>query len=59
MTAPAPRSNAPLRSGVKKALKHLEVLTEKYVAEGMSEEDARQRAQKEMRDNPRKDWRLR
>lgn len=57
MTTRAPGSNAPLHSRDKKALKRLEELTANYVAEGMTEEDAKQRAQKEMRDNPRGDWR--
>ncbi len=57
MTARAPGSNAPLHNREKKALKRREELTAKYVAGGMTEEDAKQRAQNEMRDNPRRDWR--
>ena len=40
------------------AMQRLEKLTEKYVAEGMSLAEARQRARAEMRANPRKDWRV-
>ncbi len=57
MTTRAPGSNAPPRNREKKALTRLEELTANYVAKGMTEEDARQRAQKEMRDNTRGDWR--
>jgi len=39
------------------AMQRLEKLTEKYVAEGMSLAEARQRAKAEMRANPRMDWR--
>ena len=57
MTVSAPGSNAHLRNRDEKALKRLEKLTEQYVADGMPEKKARQRAQVEMRDNSRKDWR--
>ena len=57
MTTRAPGSNAPLRNREKKGLKRLEELTAKYAGEGMTEEDAKQRAQKDMRNNPRGDWR--
>jgi hypothetical protein len=40
-----------------KAKKRLDALVEKYVAEGMSKKDATERGRKEMRDNPRGDWR--
>jgi hypothetical protein len=40
------------------AMQRLEKLTEKYVAEGMSLAEARQKAKAEMRANPRMDWRL-
>jgi hypothetical protein len=40
-----------------KAKKGLDVLVAKYVVEGMTKEDATDRARNEMRDNPRKDWR--
>jgi hypothetical protein len=39
------------------AEKRLEMLTQRYQSEGMSAQDARQRARDEMRDNPRRDWR--
>jgi hypothetical protein len=39
------------------AMQRLERLTEKYVAEGMSLAEARNRARAEMRANPRMDWR--
>ncbi len=57
MTTRAPGSNAPPRNREKKALNRLEALTANYVAKGMTEEDARQRALDAMRDNPRRDWR--
>jgi hypothetical protein len=41
----------------KRAMKRLEELTEKYVAKGMSQKEARDLARTEMRANPRKDWR--
>jgi hypothetical protein len=40
------------------AMQRLEILTEKYVAEGMSLTEARAKARAEMRANPRKDWRV-
>jgi hypothetical protein len=39
------------------AKKRLDALAAQYVLEGMSEADANERARKEMRDNPRADWR--
>ncbi len=57
MTTRAPGSNAPLRNGEKKALKLIGELTAKYMAEGLTEEDAKQRALDAVRDNPRRDWR--
>jgi len=39
------------------AQERLEKLAAKYVVEGMSASDARNRAREEMRANPRKDWR--
>ena len=39
------------------AQERLEKLAAKYVADGMSASDARNRAREEMRANPRKDWR--
>jgi len=40
-----------------KALKRLADLTEKYIVEGLTEQDAKKRALDEMRDNGRHDWR--
>ena len=57
MTVRTDKSNAPLRNRTKKALKRLDQLAEKYEAEGMSKADARKRAQEEMRENQRGDWR--
>ena len=39
------------------ALQRLDTLTKTYQAEGMSPQDARQRALDELRNNPRRDWR--
>jgi hypothetical protein len=39
------------------ALERLDKLTAKYVAEGMSAPEAKAKAQAEMRDNNRRDWR--
>lgn len=39
------------------AMERRDKLAEQYVAQGMSPEDARQRAQMEMRDNALMDWR--
>lgn len=57
MSVRAPGSNAPLRRRTKKGLERLKKLTSKYVAEGMPEAEAKTRAQAELRDNPRRDWR--
>ena len=57
MTVRAPGTNAPLNRREQNALKRLDNLTAKYLAEGMTKADARQRAQDELRANPRKDWR--
>jgi hypothetical protein len=40
-----------------KAMKRLDDLIKKYEAEGMSNEDATNRAREEMADNDRGDWR--
>jgi hypothetical protein len=40
----------------RQSLQRLDPLTKKYQAEGMSPEDARQRAYNELRNNPRRDW---
>jgi hypothetical protein len=53
----APGTNHPLHRREKKALERLEATVAKYVAEGMDEAKARERAQAEMRKNPKADWR--
>jgi hypothetical protein len=50
-------TNHPLRGRDAKALRRRNELAKKYMAEGMSEEDALARAQEEMRDNAKGDWR--
>lgn len=57
MTPRTPKSNAPLHSREKKALKRLEELTKKYIAVGLNETEARDQARRDMRDNGRGDWR--
>jgi len=39
------------------AMHQLQVLTERYMAEGLTPADARTRAREELRANPRRDWR--
>jgi hypothetical protein len=39
------------------AMHRLQVLTERYIAQGLTPADARTRAREELRANPRKDWR--
>ena len=39
------------------AMHRLQVLTERFIAEGLTPADARTRAREELRANPRKDWR--
>jgi hypothetical protein len=39
------------------AMHRLQVLTERYIAEGLTPADARTRAREELRANPRRDWR--
>jgi hypothetical protein len=39
------------------AMHRLQVLTERFIAEGLTPADARTRARKELRANPRRDWR--
>jgi hypothetical protein len=40
-----------------KAKKRMDILVQKYIAEGITERAGQDRALKEMRDNPRGDWR--
>jgi hypothetical protein len=39
------------------AMHGLQVLTDRYIAEGLTPADARTRAREELRANPRRDWR--
>jgi len=39
------------------AMHRLQVLTERYIAEGLTPADARTRAREELRASPRRDWR--
>jgi hypothetical protein len=39
------------------AMHRLQVLTDRYIAEGLTPADARTRAREELRANPRRDWR--
>jgi hypothetical protein len=39
------------------AMHRLQVLTERYIAEGLTPADGRTRAGEELRANPRRDWR--
>jgi hypothetical protein len=39
------------------AMHRLQVLTERYMSEGLTPADARMRAREELRANPRRDWR--
>jgi hypothetical protein len=46
------------RKRTRKALDRKKVLVDKYIAEGLSEADAEDRARREMRDaDPKRDWR--
>jgi len=57
MTPKSPGTNSPLRRSTKAALKRVKKLAAKYVAEGMSEKAAMEKAYDVLRDNPRRDWR--
>jgi hypothetical protein len=52
-----PGSNHPPNKRTMKAIKRRDDLVARYVAEGMSKEAATERAQKEMRNNEKGDWR--
>jgi hypothetical protein len=39
------------------AMHRLQVLTDRYIAQGLTPADARTRAREELRANPRRDWR--
>jgi hypothetical protein len=45
------------RRRTQKAEKRIEEAVKKYIAEGLSEKDARAKAFADARDNPRSDWR--
>ena len=57
MTVAAPGSNAKPNRRTMEALARREKLVKAYVKEGMNEQEAKERAQKEMRDNDKGDWR--
>jgi hypothetical protein len=57
MTPRAPKTNHPPRRRERRALEQLDELTKKYVDEGLNEAEAAARAQAEIRDNPKRDWR--
>ena len=57
MTVRSPGTGVPLRRRTEKALKRRAELIESFVAEGMTEEEASELAQKQMRDNDKADWR--
>jgi hypothetical protein len=57
MTARAPKTNSPLRRRERRALERQDELTKKYMDDGLTEAEAQARAQAEMRDNPKRDWR--
>jgi hypothetical protein len=57
MGPPAPGSNNKPNRRATKALERRAILTQKYVDAGMDEVAAQAKAQKEMRDNGKGDWR--
>lgn len=57
MTMKSPGTNAPLHRRTEDALKRKAEFVARLVAEGMTEEDAAERAHAEMRDNGKGDWR--
>ncbi len=57
MTVRSSGTNSPLRRRTEEALKRRADLIARYVAEGMTEAEAAERAQNEMRDNAKGDWR--
>lgn len=52
-----PDTNHPLQRREQQALKRRDELVKKYEAEGLTHDAALDRAQKEMRDNAKGDWR--
>lgn len=57
MTVRSSGTTSPLRRRTQNALKRRSELIKRYMGEGMSEEEATERAQNEMRDNEKGDWR--
>lgn len=57
MTVRSPGTGAPLRRRTEQALKRKEQLIAEMVAEGLTEAEATELAQKTMRDNSKGDWR--
>ena len=57
MTVRSTGTSAPPRRRTTKALERKAALIEQYVAEGLSHDEATERAQNEMRDNAKGDWR--
>ncbi|MGC6331566.1 hypothetical protein ACNI3R_19000 [Rhizorhabdus sp. FW153] len=57
MTVRSPGTNAPLHRRTEKALERKAALVARYLEEGMTEEEATERAHAEMRDNGKGDWR--
>ncbi len=57
MTTPRYPRDEPRRTRIRKGLKRIEELAKKYEAEGMSKDDARERALAELRGKARSDWR--
>ena len=57
MTPRAPQTNHPPRRRAKRALERRDELIKKYVDEGLTEAEAEARAQVELLDNPKRDWR--
>jgi hypothetical protein len=50
-------SNHLIAGRAKKAMEHIERLTVKYVAAGLTKKAAKNKAYEEARNNPRRDWR--
>ena len=57
MTPRAPHTNHSLRRRENRALERRDELINKYTREGLTQDHAQERAQKEMHDNPKRDWR--
>jgi len=57
MTSRAPKTNSPLRRDEEKKRSEIQALTAKFVMDGLSEEEAHEKACAELRDNPSRSWR--